>query len=140
MPTIEHRRVLGILFPSACFTQRAPEGGALFSFFIGGIKHPEILDLSDEEIETLVTEELHTMLGFPAEAVPDFIHISRHRKAIPQYDVTTGMRLEAVESIERQYQGLFVAGNLRDGIGMAHRITQATHIAKEIIHTIKNQK
>lgn len=140
VPTIEHRRVLGILFPSACFTQRAPEGGALFSFFIGGIKHPEILDLSDEEIETLVTEELHTMLGFPAEAVPDFIHISRHRKAIPQYDVTTGMRLEAVESIERQYQGLFVAGNLRDGIGMAHRITQATHIAKEIIHTIKNQK
>lgn len=139
VPSVEHRRILGILFPSACFTQRAPKGGALFSFFIGGMRHPEIFDLSDEEIEALVTEELHTMLGFPAEAVPDFIHISRHRKAIPQYDVTSGRRFEAVESIERQYPGLVVAGNLRDGIGMAHRITQATHIAKEIINTTKHK-
>lgn len=136
VPTVEKKRVLGILFPSACFSQRAPEGGALFSFFIGGIKHPEMLDLSDEEIERLVIGYLHEMLKFPAEAAPDFIHISRHRHAIPQYDVNSGRRFEAVGQIERAYQGLILGGNLRDGIGMAHRITQATNIAKEIIKSI----
>lgn len=133
VPTVERKQLLGILFPSACFTQRAPERGVLFSFFLGGIKHPEMLDLSDEEIERLVTDSLHEMLKFPVEAKPDFIHISRHRRAIPQYGVDSGCRFEAVNSIESQYRGLVIGGNLRDGIGMAHRITQATHIANEII-------
>lgn len=133
VPTVEHRRVLGILYPSACFTGRAPEGGALFSFFIGGVKHAEMMDLSDAEVEQLVTEELHSMLKFPAHVRPDLIDISRHRKAIPQYDVNSGRRFESVASLQRDYPGLYVAGNLRDGIGMAHRITQATAIANEII-------
>lgn len=136
VPTVERKRILGILFPSAMFSQRAPKGGALFSFFIGGIKHPEMLDLSDDEICQLVTDCLHTMLKFPTEAKPDFIHISRHRCAIPQYGVDTGSRLEAVSSIEQQYPGLVLGGNLRDGIGMAHRITQATQIANNILKLV----
>lgn len=135
VPTVEQRRILGILFPSACFTQRAPKGGVLFSFFIGGMRRSEMLDLPDEEIERLVTDCLHEMLKFPLEAKPDFIHISRHQKAIPQYGIDSGRRLEAVASLESQYQGLILGGNLRDGIGMAHRITQATNIANEIIKT-----
>lgn len=137
VPSREQERVLGVLFPSACFEGRAPKGGALFSFFIGGMRHPELLDLGDAEIEALVTDGLHRMLGFPTEAKPDFIDISRHRRAIPQYDATSGSRFEAVSSIEAQYPGLILAGNLRDGIGMGHRITQATNIAKEIVKQIK---
>ena len=137
VPTVERKRILGILFPSAMFSQRAPEGGALFSFFIGGIKHPELLDLSDAEVEELVTRHLHDMLKFPAEAKPDFIAISRHHRAIPQYGKDSGQRFEAVSSIQQQYPGLILGGNLRDGIGMGHRITQATTIANEIIGKIK---
>ena len=135
VPTVEHQQILGILFPSACFVKRAPEGGALFSFFLGGIKHPELLDKSDEEIRDLVIEGLHTMLKFPADARPDFIHISRHRRAIPQYGADSGPRFDAVASLEHQFPGLVIAGNLRDGIGMAHRITQGAKIANDIAVT-----
>ena len=134
VPTKEQRQVLGILFPSACFTGRAPEGGVLFSFFLGGVKHPELLDKTDEEISALVEQELHQMLKFPLQAHPDFIHISRHRRAIPQYGIDSGRRFEAVARIERENPGLIVAGNLRDGIGMGHRITQATNISNHIIN------
>ena len=140
VPTLERRRILGILFPSACFTQRAPQSGALFAFFIGGIRHPEMLDLNDEEVEKLVTEEWHTMLGFPAQAAPDLIHISRHQRAIPQYEASTGARLEAVSSIERTHTGLTIGGNLRDGIGMGNRITQAANFAKQIIQRYHEAK
>ncbi len=133
VPPLEKKRILGILFPSACFSQRAPKGGALFSFFMGGMLQPEILDMSDEDITLLVNQYLYEMLKFPPEAKPDFIHISRHRKAIPQYGIDTGARLAAVERLEKEYPGLIIGGNLRDGIGMAHRITQATNIANEII-------
>ena len=78
------------------------------------------------------------MLKFPDEAKPDFIHISRHRRAIPQYGADSGRRFEAVAAIEKDYPGLVIGGNLRDGIGMGHRITQATTIANHIINTINN--
>ena len=138
VPTVEREQILGILFPSACFTGRAPQGGGLFSFFIGGVKHPELLDLSDDAVRQLVTDGLHRMLKFPAEAQPSLIDISRHRKAIPQYTSDSGRRFETVSALERQYSGLILAGNLRDGIGMGHRITQATEIANHIISELKN--
>ncbi len=137
VPTVEKQKILGILFPSACFTGRAPQGGALFSFFIGGIKHPELLDYSDEEIRLLVTSCLYSMLKFPKEAKPALIDISRHRKAIPQYTKDSGLRFETVSNLEYQYPGLIIGGNLRDGIGMAHRITQATQIANNIYNSIR---
>ena len=136
VPTVEHQQILGILFPSACFSQRAPEGGALFSFFLGGIKHPEMMEKSDAEICSLVEQCLHTMLKFPAVAKPDFIHISRHQRAIPQYGIDSGRRFEAVAHLEKAFPGLVLGGNLRDGIGMGHRITQATTIANNIINSI----
>lgn len=133
VPTKEKRQILGILFPSACFTGRAPKGGALFSFYLGGVRNSEMMDKTDDEIRAIVTQNLHTMLKFPAQAKPDFIHISRHQLAIPQYDINSGRRFSAVESLEHQYHGLILGGNLRDGIGMGHRITQAANIAKRII-------
>lgn len=132
VPTCEEKQVLGILFPSACFTGRAPESGALFSYFIGGVRHAELLDKTDAQLTDLVEEYFHTMLKFPAGVKPDLIRIFRHRHAIPQYEITSGERLAAVERLQRQYTGLTIAGNLRDGIGMAHRIKQATDIANQI--------
>lgn len=133
VPTIEKKKVLGILFPSACFSGRAPEGGALFTYFIGGVKHAEMLEKSDSEITSIVEEVFHDMLKFPNTSKPDLIKIFRHKTAIPQYELSTGERLSAVEKLQKQYSGLIIAGNLRDGIGMAHRIKQARDIAEKLI-------
>ncbi len=132
VPTCEHKQILGILFPSACFTGRAPEEGALFSYFIGGVKHAEMLEKSDSELTTIVENVFHEMLKFPSKVNPDLIRIFRHKNAIPQYEITTGERLDTVEQTEHKYEGLYIAGNLRDGIGMAHRIKQARDIALKL--------
>ena len=94
VPSKENREVLGILYPSACFEGRAPKGGALFSFFIGGVKHHELTTLSDEELEALVIRNFHSMLKFPTDIKPDMIKIFRHKKAIPQYELSSGDRFE----------------------------------------------
>jgi oxygen-dependent protoporphyrinogen oxidase len=132
VPTCEHKQILGILFPSACFTGRAPEEGALFTYFIGGVKHAEMLEKSDSELTTIVEDVFHEMLKFPKNVNPDLIRIFRHKNAIPQYEITTGERLDTVEQTEHKYEGLYIAGNLRDGIGMAHRIKQARDIALKL--------
>jgi oxygen-dependent protoporphyrinogen oxidase len=92
-----------------------------------------MMNKSDDEITAIVKDSLHSMLKLPIGAVPDFIHISRHARAIPQYEVDSEQRLLSVSKIEGDYPGLIIGGNLRDGIGMGHRITQASNIVKRII-------
>ena len=132
VPSREQREVLGILYPSACFENRAPKEGALFSFFIGGIKHRELTELSDKELEELILRNFHSMLHFPESKKPDLIHIFRHEKAIPQYELNSGERFKAVDEIEAKYPGLIIAGNLKGGIGMADRIKQGATIAQSL--------
>ena len=130
VPSCEKREVLGILFPAACFEQRAPENGALFSFFIGGVKHANLTELKDQELEDLVIRNFHTMLHFPSSKQPDLIRIFRHKMAIPQYEITSKERFEAIDLIQQQYKGLHLGGNIRGGIGMADRIRQGVQLAQ----------
>ena len=131
VPSCEKKDVLGILFPSACFENRAPGKGALFSFFIGGVKHASLTTWPEEELKELVRHELHAMLKFPVHATPDLIRIFRHPLAIPQYEQSSGERFDTIEKIEKRYPGLTLAGNIKGGIGMADRIRQATEIANK---------
>jgi oxygen-dependent protoporphyrinogen oxidase len=133
VPSCEHKDVLGILFPSACFRGRAPENGALLTFYIGGMRKSYLTQLSDEELTELVRKELHLMLKFPASVEPDLIRIFRHTHAIPQYEIDTGERLAAIERLQKRYPGLILAGNIRNGIGMADRILQATTVSKAMM-------
>ena len=129
VPSKEKRDVLGILFPSDCFAERAPQKGAAYAFFIGGMRHPEMINLSDEEIKRHVIDDLHSMMKYPANTQPDEIEIYRHDKAIPQYESSTGNRLKSIDLLQQTYPGLVIAGNLKDGIGMGDRIKQAYDIA-----------
>jgi oxygen-dependent protoporphyrinogen oxidase len=81
---------------------------------------------------SLVEKYFHSMLKFPNNVKPDLIRIFRHKHAIPQYELSTGERLNAINKLQRNYPGLTIAGNLRDGIGMAHRIKQAVDIANTL--------
>lgn len=132
VPSKEQKRVLGILFPSSCFEQRCPDGGALYSYFIGGARHTDYLQKSDDEIREITLEAFHSMLKYPADMQPDLLRIFRHEHAIPQYWSDSGERFATIETLQLQYPGLILAGNMRDGIGMGNRIHQGATIANSI--------
>ncbi len=133
IPSIEQRNSLGILFPSTLFAQRSPEGGALLSCFLGGMRKPEMLDKSDEEIKSLVLQEIKETLQ--SEQTPDILEIFRYTHAIPQYEASSKERYEAIAALEERYPGLHLAGNIRDGIGMSDRVKQAKQLADKIVNT-----
>lgn len=132
IPSIENREALGILFPSSIFKGRAPEEGALLSIFLGGLKRPDILDKTDEEIKEAVLKEIRETLH-PSAAAPDLFRLFRYPHAIPQYERSTGARYEAITKIQEMYPGLILAGNIRDGIGMADRVKQGRQLADQIL-------
>lgn len=131
VPTKEKRQILGVLFPSAIFKSRCPEGGALLSVFLGGIKKPEFYNKTDNEIESIVKHELKSMMQTKTE--PVFFKIHRYRHAIAQYDIKSGKRFESIEAIENHFPGLILAGSLCDGIGISDRVKQAVNIANKIL-------
>jgi oxygen-dependent protoporphyrinogen oxidase len=127
IPSVEKRKILGVLHLSACFTGRTSKEKALLSVFAGGSDHPEIIEKSDSEIEEIVLNELREIYGI-SESDIDFMEIFRHRHAIPQYEIVCEKLSAAIAQFEQENQGIILAGNIRDGIGIPNRIKQAFDI------------
>ncbi len=135
VPTREQKDILGILFPSALFAGRAPANGALLSVFMGGIKRPELFELSDEQLKSVAVEHIREMMQTTRE--PDVVRVFRYPQAIPQYDAASTRRLKTITELQFRYPGLMLAGNIRDGIGMSDRVKQGATVAKEIEEYLK---
>jgi oxygen-dependent protoporphyrinogen oxidase len=133
VPYIENRRILGVLFISSFLRNRAPRDGALLSVFLGGVRKPEMFELSDNEIVNIVKEELNEMLSLKGFN-PDLLKVFRYNHAIPQYGMESAEKLEVISSLENKFPGLILAGNIRDGIGIADRIKQGKTIANQLIN------
>ena len=136
VPGKENKNILGVLFTSSFFEGRAPQGGALLSVFMGGTKRPDIAKMDNFEIETILNKELPRMMSSRSFS-PDMIRIHRYPKAIPQYTESSGYRFEMIEKLQQKYPGLILAGNIRDGIGMADRVKQGRSIAEELAGKIR---
>jgi len=98
---------------------------------MGGVRRQDLMQLNDEEIRKIVKKECMELLHLNSFN-PDLFKITRHNWAIPQYGVESGDRFAAIEALEKQYPGLQIGGNLRNGIGMADRIRQGKELAIHI--------
>lgn len=134
VPSKENRQVLGVLFPSAIFKNRCPEGAALLSVFLGGINKPEIYSKTDDEIIAIVKQELKSMMQTKYD--PDFLKIHRYQYAIAQYDIKSEKRLESIDAIEKRFPGLILAGSIRDGIGISDRVKQAVSLVRSVLNEL----
>ena len=132
IPFCENRQILGALFLSSFLKGRAPEGGALISTFLGGMRKPEMIDLADNEIENLVSGEIKSLFQLTKWS-PDLFVINRYQHAIPQYGLESEEKLAAIIAMEKDFPGLILAGNIRDGIGMADRIKQGREVVEKVV-------
>ncbi|MDO4695263.1 protoporphyrinogen oxidase [Porphyromonas sp.] len=140
IPSKEKRKILGVLFPSSCFRGRVPhEDSALFTIFMGGMRDGEAYrNLSDDSLKEIALGELYEMMQIPNNIKPDLVHISRHERAIPQYDISSEERFERIKELEKKYPGLHLSGGISDGIGLAHRISQGTKVGSLIVESLDN--
>jgi oxygen-dependent protoporphyrinogen oxidase len=131
VPHKEGRDILGAMFMSTLFEGRAPEGGALMTIFMGGVRKAYLTEQEDHDLLTLLFQEIKPLFGL--KNMDELMHeILHHPKAIPQYYADTGQRLEAIADMEAQNPGLILGGNMCGGIGMADRIKQGKEMAMQI--------
>jgi protoporphyrinogen/coproporphyrinogen III oxidase len=116
IPRSEGRSVMGVTWSSSKFPGRAPADRVLVRAFVGGVKGPELLALSDEELVALVRREVADLLG--ARGEPVLTRLYRWERAMPQYHVGHADRVERIRSRLAAHAGLLLAGGSYTGIGI----------------------
>jgi oxygen-dependent protoporphyrinogen oxidase len=116
VPRLERRAILGSLWNSSLFPSRAPDGMVLLSNFVGGARHADLVDRSDEELTRLVAEDLERLLG--VTGLPTWTRIIRYRRAIPQYVIGHAARVERIEQAIARIPGLSLVGNYLRGVAV----------------------
>jgi protoporphyrinogen/coproporphyrinogen III oxidase len=136
IPKKEGRSILGTLWDSSMFENRAPQGKVLLRSMMGGACFPEYIRLSDDEVVSKVKRDLRDVMGITAD--PSFIRIFRHEQAIPQYTVGHAKRLDAIDDRLRDLPGLILTGNSYRGIGLNDCVAAAQKASDEALKKIKS--
>ena len=130
IPKIEGFKILGTIFSSALFPNRAPAGHVLLSSYVGGERYPELAGLSSDELVKLTCADLATLLGVNGK--PVFQHTAFYPRAIPQYNLGYGKFKEGISQIESTAPGLFFAGHFRDGVSLGDSIVSGSNVAERV--------
>jgi len=130
VPPSEPLRVLGGVFPSQFFAARAPAGHHLFSVRMGGARDPGVLSLPDGDIAALADRELRGLLGLAAG--PNFVHVVRHERALPQYTLGHMGRVAEIVAGEQRHPGLFFHGNAYHNAGVPELASRSEKLAARV--------
>jgi oxygen-dependent protoporphyrinogen oxidase len=130
VPRNQNKRVLGCIWTSSVFPNRAPEGWVQLRTMYGGYTDPGVLKLTDNELLELLKSEVEGLLGI--EGAPEFVKVYRWKLGIPQYTLDHGDRLSRIKAAESRHPGLVFAGNAYRGVGLNDCVLSA-HRAVNIL-------
>jgi len=130
VPAVENRRILAVSFASRKFPGRAPSGRVILRTFVGGAMQPELLKHSDEELLTIVREELSDILGVSGRA--EFETVCRYERAMPQYHLGHCERVAEIETLVAKQAALELAGNAYHGVGIPDCVHSGEQAAERL--------
>lgn len=130
VPPGERMNILGCVWNSTLFKDRAPAGKALVTVFIGGARNPEIARLGDAELVSTAHGELRKVLGISSD--PRVVALTRYERSIPQYNLGHFARVRRIESLLGELPELRLIGNYLHGVSTGDCIKEAERVAREI--------
>lgn len=122
VPARENKSFLGTIFSSFLFPGRAPKDMHLLTSFMGGMRQPELASLAPEAQVARLCSELKPLLGLCGP--PVFVAHRYWPRAVAQYDLDHGKRLEALTAFEAAYPGWSLFGHFRGGVALPACIQQ----------------
>jgi protoporphyrinogen/coproporphyrinogen III oxidase len=130
IPEVERFSILGAIFSSSLFPNRAPEGHVTITTYIGGTRAPDLALTSFERQMELALADLNKILSVKGK--PVFTNHFAFRKAIPQYNIGFGKYREFMTELEETSPGLFLGGHFRDGISLGDSIVAGHNSAERL--------
>lgn len=129
--TSAKKEILGVLWDSSIFDDRAPKGKKSLRVMIGGQRNPELALKSDEELLEIAVRGVKETMGL--DAVPDVSYVKRYERGIPNYRVG---HLESMENLFeklKDHKGLYLSSNAYYGVGLNDCVGNSKKMAEQIL-------
>lgn len=130
VPSKERFDILGALFNSSMYPNRAPEGQCLLTAMLGGRQRPDLADASEEELVRYATSDLNKLLGVRGK--PVFHQLTTWPQAIPQYSQAFGPWKKSIEELETDYSDLHFGGHAIDGISIGASLLSGKRLSEKL--------
>jgi len=131
IPQKENRRILGSIWTSSIFADRAPDGRVQFRVMLGGDGNHEVATLSDDELVRSAREDLGSIIGVAGE--PELVRVYNWQQGIPQYRLGHERVLERIEAELASIGNLYITGNAYRGIGLNDCVKQSHRVARQLV-------
>jgi oxygen-dependent protoporphyrinogen oxidase len=124
-------RLLGCVWNSSIFDERAPDGTVLLTGFVGGVSDPSAVQLAPRALEALVHQDLQRILAVSEN--PIIANVQIWHRAIPQYDLAHHRRSQLLAQAFSRHPGIGLAGNFLDGPAIGAVVDRARKLADYIL-------
>ncbi len=131
IPTRERSRLLGALWTSSIFPDRAPDGRVLLHCMAGGPLDPRVLDDDDDALRDRAVAELRGLMGLRGE--PAMVQVFRHPRAIAQYEPGHLDRLRRIDAQLAGLPGLHLGGSSYRGVSVNACIKESETMAAAVL-------
>lgn len=122
-------KVLGCLFSTHMFPERAKEGFELFTCFVGGTKNAHLKDLGEEELHRQIVTYLSEVFTLQNSSNIEISSVS-WEKAIPQYDINQLNFSKELNTVSSCHKNLHFCANYVGGVSLPDCISNAKALAK----------
>ena len=122
--------VLGVLWDSSIFPDRAPPNGKILRTIIGGQRNPELVDQDDAALVDTARRGIRATMGI--DQAPQVSFVKRWPRGIPSYAPGHIRRVDAVFERLATHRGLHLNSNAYRGIAMNDCVREGRLLAQRI--------
>jgi oxygen-dependent protoporphyrinogen oxidase len=130
VPRAAQLQLLGCLFMSRLFEARAPAGHELLQLMLGGVRWPDAVRASDDELIERAASDLDRCLGLRAS--PRTLAIRRWPRAIPQPGREHVRLIAEVQRRVAELPQVALAGSYLAGISVADTLASGVRAASAL--------
>jgi oxygen-dependent protoporphyrinogen oxidase len=126
--------LIGCMWMSSIFEDRAPAGRALLSNYVGGARHAYTASWSDRRLVDSVLETLRPLIGLRLE--PEMVRVDRHRRALPLYHDNYCERVRRIRELAAPLSGLHLVANYLGGVSVRDRLACGMQAAETVLAAV----
>ncbi len=124
--------VLGVLWDSSIFTDRAPKNKKALRVMIGGQRSPSLALKSEKELKEIAIKGAKETMGI--DELPDVSYVKKWERGIPNYRVGHLEKMDKLFKRLGEHKGLYLSSNAYFGVGLNDCVGNSKKVAKKIVN------
>ncbi|PID47418.1 MAG: protoporphyrinogen oxidase [Proteobacteria bacterium] len=123
--------ILGILWDSSIFEDRAKQGKKSLRIMIGGQRNKDLALKSDDELIQIAKQGIKDTMNINAN--PSAVFVKRYEKGIPSYELGHQKRVKEIFEELKKHEGLHLNSNAYNGVALNDCVKNSRQCAFEVL-------